>query len=154
MFMGTGLPRPLAAVPARLILRLSSSDHGRGARVATPRRRSFFAFGSGAAETTVLRRTSSPRRCLNAHKRRGTRAVRRGSRDPLYSFNSLRCPRSSRAGHAGPLNRVPDVYAPTPVEAASGCPPRVPSPYETWRVQPCPGSARYRTPRDGLPNPN
>ena len=47
-----------------------------------PRRRSFFAFGSGAAETTVLRRTSRSRRCLNAHKRH--------VRDPLYSFNSLR----------------------------------------------------------------
>ena len=28
MVVGTGRPRPLAAVPARLILRLSSSDHG------------------------------------------------------------------------------------------------------------------------------
>ena len=66
-------PRPLAAVPALLRLVVVS----------------FFAFGSGAAEKHCATPNLKVATLSERAQARGTHAVRRGSRNPLYSFNSL-----------------------------------------------------------------
>ena len=116
---------------------LATTARGRGPRSASPRRRSFFAFGSGAAEITVQRRRSRSRRCLNAHKR--------GAPTPEGVGRATRCTDSTafKAQDRAPSTRLLPYG---PIRSRRSClSPRVLGPVREPRRSPY-GSPRFPTP--------